>query len=185
MHDFAPRRFLFLIASARVEGNSEWLAREAARHLSDGCMQHWIRLNDLGLPPFQDRRHGEGYGPPTGIERELFDATLAATDIVMVAPLYWYSLPASAKLYLDYWSAWLRAKDVDFRATMAGKRLAAVSVFSDDDERLMAPLTETLRLSADYMAMRWAGALIGHGSRPGDVREDAAAVARARHFLLG
>ena len=38
----------------------------------------------------------------------LLDATLAATDLVFVAPVYWYSLPAAAKLYLDYWSAWLR-----------------------------------------------------------------------------
>lgn len=185
MNDLAPRQFLFLVSSARDEGNTEWLAREAARHLSEGCAQRWIHLNDIGLPRFQDLRHGTGYGPLTGVERELFEATLAATDIVMVAPLYWYTLPASAKLYLDYWSAWLRAKEADFRAGMAGKRLAAVTVFSDADEKFVAPLTETLRYSAEYLKMHWVGTLIGNGSRPGDVQKDTAAIARARDFLLG
>ncbi len=180
------RAFLFVVASARRDGNSEALARHAARALPEAVPQRWLRLDELALPPFQDLRHGEVPFPaPKGSERVLLDATLAATDIVLVAPLYWYSLPAPAKLYLDYWSAWLRAAGVEFKARMAGKTVWAITAFSDDDPKLAAPLLDTLRMSAEYMDMRWGGGLLGYGNRPGDVLADAEALKRAETFLVG
>jgi len=103
------RHFTFLIASARRDGNTELLTRKAAEHLPAGYGQQWLHLMDLPLSPFQDIRHSVGvYPQPQGNERILFDATLKASDLVFAVPLYWYSVPASAKLYLDYWSGWLR-----------------------------------------------------------------------------
>lgn len=173
-----PRSFLFLLCSTRVEGNSEQLARVAAAALPPQAEQRWLRLDELALPPFRDLRHPTSrYASPTGAERELAEATLAATDLVFVTPVYWYSLPASAKLYLDHWSAWMRAADLDFTARMAGKRLWAVVVDSSEpDERAYAPLTDCLVLSADYLKLQWMGALHGHGNRPGD-----ALTAETRH----
>ena len=40
-----------------------------------------------------------------------------------------------------------------------------------------------LRRTADYMAMRWRGALLGHANRPGEIENDAAAVAAAARFF--
>jgi multimeric flavodoxin WrbA len=103
------RRFLFLVASARRDGNTETLARRAAAALAPDVAQQWIHLDEIPLPRFEDIRHHGGqnnqYPDPDGNERLLLDATLAATDIVFVTPLYWYSLPSSAKLYMDHWSA--------------------------------------------------------------------------------
>ena len=53
------------------------------------------------------------------------DATFAATDLVVVSPVYWYSVAASVKLYLDYWSGWMRLP-VDFKAKMRGKTISEV-----------------------------------------------------------
>ena len=101
------RRFTFLLASARHDGNTEILARKAAEHLPRHWTQRWLRLSDLPLAPFEDIRHSTGvYPQPEGNARVLFDATLEATDLVFAVPLYWYGLPASAKLYLDHWSGW-------------------------------------------------------------------------------
>src|SRR5215813_5881410 len=101
------RSFLFLLASARKDGNTEALARRAASYLPADVDRRWIRLSDVPLPPFEDIRHvGDGrYPQQVGNERLLLDATLEATDLVVASPLYWYSVSASAKLYLDYWSA--------------------------------------------------------------------------------
>ncbi len=179
------RAFLFLLASARRDGNSETLARRAAAALPETTSQVWLRLSEHPLPPFEDLRHaGVPFPAPTGPERVLFRATLAATDLVFVAPVYWYSLPAAAKLYLDYWSAWLRSTEVDFKARMAGKSLRNITALSDEDHRLAEPLLATLRLSAEYLDMRWAGSLLGFGNRPKDVLADTAALARAETFLL-
>lgn len=180
------RRFLFLISGARRNGNSEQLARHAAAALPSTVEQEWLNLADFPLPAFADLRHAtsESWAPTIdGHALTLLTATLAATDIVMVAPVYWYSLPAAAKLYLDHWSAWMRAPAHDFKSRMAGKTLWAVSTYSDTDPRFAEPLKETLRLSADYMDMRWGGHLLGSANRPGDVLNDPAALAAADHFF--
>lgn len=180
----AQRHFTFLIASARRQGNSEWLARQAASHLPQGTAQQWLHLADLPLAPFEDIRHSVGvYPQPTGHEKVLFDATLTATDLIFVVPLYWYSVPASAKLYLDYWSGWLRVPGADFKPRMAGKTLWGVCALSEEDQTRADPLIGTLAITADYMSMKFGGVLLGYGNRPGDVEADKTATEKARTFF--
>jgi multimeric flavodoxin WrbA len=182
------RRFLFLVASARRDGNTETLARRAAAALAPDVAQQWIHLDEIPLPRFEDIRHHGGqnnqYPDPDGNERLLLDATLAATDIVFVTPLYWYSLPSSAKLYMDHWSAWLRVPSVDFKKKMIGKTVWAVCVLAEEDPKRAELLLTTLRRSAEYMKMEWGGELIGNGSKPGDVLNDKNAMRAAEHFFV-
>lgn len=168
------RHFLFVLSSARPDGNSEYMARQAAKALPAGSVQTWFDLRTNILPPYVDRRHEPGYAfnPPVGIEGEALKLTLAATDIVMVVPLYWYGVPASAKLYLDYWADWLRVPGADFKAKMEGKTMWGVSAVSDPDLTLAEPLAGTLRYSARYLKMQWGGMLYGLGSKPHDVKSN-------------
>lgn len=180
------RTFLFLLGSGRRNGNTEILARKAAENLPASVEQQWLHLMDLPLPPFEDIRHDAGvYPQPVSNEKILFDATLRATDLVFATPLYWYSVSASTKLYLDYWSAWLRVPDAQFKARMAGKKIWVVSASSSDEDaaEMSAPLVDCLRLSADYMHMGWGGALLGRGNRVGQVLEDEVALDAARVFF--
>lgn len=183
MPDAPKRHFLFLLASTRRAGNSELLARHAAEFMSASAEQQWLFLPDYPLSPFIDRRHDESYPAPTaGHEKTLLDATLAATDLVLVSPLYWYALSAPAKHYLDYWSAWLRTPNLDFRTQMRGKTLWAV-VAGSGPAAEARPLQEGLQLTAAYMDMPWGGYLYGNGSRPGDVRQDVVAWWAAEGFF--
>ena len=177
------RRFLFLQSSARAAGNSAALARLAAEHLPADTVQDWRDLSSPALPAFHDLRHGSSYGPLQGPIADLAAATLAATDIVFVAPLYWYGLPAPAKLYLDHWSHWLRIEEMGFEAGMAGKTLWLVMAHSGSTPAEIAPAVEALRLSGVYLAMRWGGALLTDANAPGDWQKDAAAQVNARHFF--
>jgi hypothetical protein len=181
----ADHNVLFLLGSARAGGNAQFLAQRMAAALPATASHRTLHLDDCPLPAFRDIRHSAGiYPPPQGNERLLVEATLDASDIVIAAPLYWYSVPATVKLYFDYWSAWLRVPGLDFKRQMAGKRLHAVSVVSDDDFSAAEPFSRMLELTAGYMGMEWRGMLTGYGNRPGDVAQDAEAVARADHFLL-
>ncbi len=178
------RRFLFLLASTRRDGNSEQLARRAAAQLPAGTSTTWLRLDEHPLPPFVDLRHSSGYGDPEGTARELAEATVAATDLVIVSPVYWYSLPAAAKLYFDHWSAWMRSPALKLRERMAGKRLWVVLVDSDQaHEGSAAPVLDSLRRTADFMDMILAGALVGHGSKPGEALQDPAVATAADTFF--
>jgi multimeric flavodoxin WrbA len=183
--DNPERRFLFLLASSRKDGNSEALALRSAAALPSHVEQQWIRLRDLSLPAFEDVRHsGSGtYPMPRGPLHTLLNATLHATDLVFVAPLYWYGLPADAKLYLDHWSGWMRVPGVDFLARMDGKKMWAITAISDRDYSSADPLFGTLRLTAGYAKMRWAGSLLGYGNKPGEVLSDTVAMAAADSFF--
>jgi multimeric flavodoxin WrbA len=178
------QRLLFLLTSTREEGNSEQLARRAAEALPPGTQTDWLRLDAHMREPFHDLRHTPGGFPALTAElRTLCERTVAADELVFVTPVYWYSLPASGKLYLDHWLGWMRRPELRFRERMAGKVLSAITVNSGEDWAAQ-PLLETLRLTAEYMGMRWRGALIGHGSRPGDVLRDAPALEAARDWLV-
>ncbi|MEU3487309.1 flavodoxin family protein [Streptomyces massasporeus] len=178
------RRFLFVLGSARAEGNSELLARRAAEQLPPDVEQEWIDLTEVPVPDFEDLRHDSDHVRPTeGNVARLLDATLSATDIVIVSPLYWYSVSAQTKRYLDYWSGWLRTPGLDFKATLAGRTLWGVTALAHTQEVVADPLVGTLHNSAAYMGMRFGGVLLGNGSKPGDVLTDDAALTRAKTFF--
>jgi len=180
----AMRRFLFLLGSTRSAGNSEGLARQAARALPATDEQRWLRLTDHPLPPFCDTRHSTGFEAPGGTARLVCEATLAATDLVIVSPVNWYSVAWPVKLYLDHWLAWMRRPELAFEATLAGRSLWAVLADSDDEGLgNAAPAIDMLRRTADYMAMRWRGALLGHANRPGEIERDGVAMTAAGTYF--
>ncbi|MEV4939883.1 flavodoxin family protein [Streptomyces zaomyceticus] len=181
----ADRSFLFVLGSSRADGNTEILARAAAETLPPDVPQRWIDLNGLPLPDFQDGRHEDGDWPVPESERTLREATLGATDIVIASPLYWYTLSAHTKRYLDYWSGWLGVPGLDFKQRMAGRTLWAVTAMAEEDEAVADGLVTTLNNTAAYLRMRFGGVLLGNGSRPGQVRDDARAMARAETYFAG
>jgi multimeric flavodoxin WrbA len=178
------RSFLFVLGSTRRDGNSEGLARRAAQALPATDEQRWLRLTDHPLPPFFDTRHSTGFAALDGNTRLLCDATLAATDLVIVTPVYWYSVAWPIKLYLDHWTGWMRRPELAFGATLAGRSLWAVLADADDEAQGSAsPAIDMLRRTADYMTMRWRGALLGHANGPGEIERDAAALAAAATYF--
>jgi multimeric flavodoxin WrbA len=181
-----PRHFLFLNASSRENGqmgNTEWLARQAASALPGGTQQTWVSLARLDIPAFVDLRHTTGQYPlPAGDMKSLLDATLAATDLVLVSPVYWFSIPAQMKAYLDHWSGWMRTPGVDFKAAMGTKRLWVIS--TSGDRTKAQPMIDSYRLCAQFLGMAWGGVLWGKGGPPGAVEADTEALTQAGRFLI-
>ena len=128
------RHFLFLVASTRGPGhmgNTEWLARQAAASLPADTTQTWVHLARAGIPEFVDQRHTVGSYPmpePGSVMRQLLDQTLACTDLVLVAPVYWFSFPSTLKAYLDHWSAWLRVPGLWSRRWPVAQALTVASL---------------------------------------------------------
>ncbi|MFE1901086.1 flavodoxin family protein [Streptomyces yangpuensis] len=179
----ADRSFLFVLGSSRPDGNTEILARAAAEQLPAGIQQRWVDLAKDPLPDFQDGRHEDGTWPVGEREEELRRLTLEATDIVIASPLYWYTVSANTKRYLDYWSGWLGVPGLDFKKRMAGRTLWGVTAMSEEDEVRADGLITALNHSAAYLGMCFGGVLLGNGSRPGQVRGDERAITRAKTFF--
>src|SRR5690606_16618454 len=159
-------------------------ARRAAEQLPPDVEQQWIDLTEHPLPDFVDLRHDSDHVRPTeGNAALLLDATLAATDVVIASPLYWYSVSSYTKRYLDYWSGWLRTPGLRFKATLAGRTLWGVAAHAAEEPSVADPLIGTLNNPAAYMGMRFGGVLLGNGSKPGDVLGDSEALARAKTFF--
>ncbi len=176
------RTFLFLLSSARRDGNSVALARAAAAKI-DPQAQVWLDLTDPPLPPYRDLR--PGFVAPTGTLATVMAAMQAATDIVLVAPVYWYALPAPAKLLLDHWSGWLDAPDTGFAHWVRGKRIFLITSRADPDPTVATPVEEMVKRSATWLGMAWGGALHGVGDAVGDIAQDQSAMQRAQCFLSG
>ena len=180
------QNFLFLTASTREPGhtgNTETLARAAANALPATAQQSWVPLAQCALPPFVDLRHTTGsYPAPEGDAAMLLAATLTATDIVFVSPVYWFSVPSPLKTYLDQWSAWMRVPGVDFKPRMADKRLWVIATSGDRDKA--QPMFDSYRLCAEFLGMQWMGALWGKGGAPEAVMADVQALAAAKDFLM-
>ncbi|MFI8521344.1 NAD(P)H-dependent oxidoreductase [Streptomyces sp. NPDC085481] len=181
--DHSPRSFLFVLGSSRSDGNSEILARAAAAHLPADIPQRWVDLNRLPLPDFQDGRHETAGHHAVENEELLRQATIEATDVVIVSPLYWYSLSAQSKRYLDYWSGWLNMPGSDFKARMAGGTLWGVTAMAHDEHVVADGLATGLSHSAAYLRMRFGGVLTGTASRPGRIRADEQSMIRAKTFF--
>ncbi|MFC6088641.1 NAD(P)H-dependent oxidoreductase [Saccharothrix sp. BKS2] len=174
------RKFLFVLGSARRDGNTEQLARLAAEQLGD-VEQRWLWLGDVPLADYRDVRYPVSERPePTGNEELLLDATLEATDIVIASPTYWYSVSSSTKRYLDHWSNWERVPG--FVEAMAGKHLWAVTALAEEPHQAGA-LLDALERAAVYLKMTWRGGLVGVGNRPGDVLSDTTALTTAKTFF--
>ena len=177
--------FLFLNASAREAGqigNTETLARRAAAALPASTQQNWLHLAKLDIAPFVDRRHTTGtYPMPTGDTKALLEATLAASDIVFVSPVYWFSPPAGLKSYLDHWSAWMRVPELDFKARMANKRLWVIAT-SGSYEKAQA-MFDSYRLCAEFLGMQWQSPLWGKGGAPDAVLADTNALDATKQYF--
>lgn len=175
-------QFLFLLSSARKGGNAHRLAQAAAAPIP-AERQRWIDLSDPALPPFSDLR--PGFALPDGPVAQVMAAMQQASDIVMVAPVYWYALPAPAKLLLDHWSGWIDAPETGFVDWVRGKRVWLITARGDPDPTVADLPEAMLRRSAEWLGMVWGGALHGVGDAPGDILQDGAAMAAADRFLIG
>lgn len=163
------RHVLFLLSSARPNGNALRLARRAAAALPASA-QNWIDLTDPPLPPFVDLR--PGFALPQGPALQVMQAMRAASDIVFVAPVYWYALPAPAKLLLDHWSGWLDAPATGFADWAKTKTVHLITTRGDPDPTVADLPEAMLKRSILWLGMHWGRAVHGIADAPGEIDRD-------------
>ena len=103
-----------------------------------------------------------GHPRARGRSENLLDATLAATHIVFVSPVYWFSIPSPLKTYLDHWAAGCACRACPSKEQMAAKSLFLIT--TSGDRAKAQPMIDSVELCAKFLSMPWGGALWGRAA---------------------
>lgn len=135
-------------ASSRHQGNTTTIANYLSKQLSATA----IDLSDHEIAPFSYEDHY----PATDDFMGLIKQTIDADQWVWITPVYWYTMSAQMKTFLDRFSDLLRYHQ-EFLPALTGKHLWTIAVGSDSEA--VPHFFTPFRLSAEYLAMDYGGDL--------------------------
>jgi multimeric flavodoxin WrbA len=110
----------------------------------------------------------------------LYQKLLDADAVVIGTPIYFWSMSAQMKTFVDRWYA----LDLDpIRPRLVNKRLALVCAFADSTVETASGTVFAFRSAADYLGMRFYEPLLVTAGDPGDAAKNTQAMLAA--FELG
>jgi multimeric flavodoxin WrbA len=175
------KRLLVLKASPRAWGNTAVLADQLAQGaLSAGAEVESISLHVLDIRPCDAcdlcRENGGDCVIEDGMQ-PLYPKLRAADAIVIATPVYWFTLSAQAKLFIDRWYALLGEKPNPLR----GKQFALLLTYGDDDLETSGGIhaLHTFEHMVRYLHGEMAGCVHASASDPGDVQKQPALMEEA------
>jgi len=159
---------LVVLGSSRSRGNTRLLVESAFENSK-------YRLVDLNKLSFSDydythANRGDDFSA-------LAEMLLAHGRIVLATPVYWYSMSATMKRFVDRLSDLVTMRKRLGRA-LAGRRLYVLA--TSTEASLPAGFEQTFRSTAEYLDMSWGGCL--HVCFDHDLQLSPQAASAARRF---
>jgi len=156
-------KVLGIMGSPRVGGNSDILLDDALAGAKDaGAQVEKIILDKKKISGCKDCRKCNS------------------------VPVYFWSMTAQMKAYLDRWCAlfdadwsWQKA----YYPRMKGKRIGLITVCGDPNVHTADPVVHSFKSTADMTKMHWLGAVMASATVKGDILKDE--TARKKAFELG
>jgi multimeric flavodoxin WrbA len=171
-------KVLGIMGSPRIGGNSDVLlddalagAKEAGAQVEkiildrlkiSGC-KDCKKCNDTGLCVLKDDMPG------------IHNKILEADAIIHSVPVYFWSMTAQMKAYLDRWCALFDAEWKWHKAyypKMKGKRIGLITVCGDPDVRTADPIVHSFQSTVDMTKMCWTGVVMASAIEKGDMLRD-------------
>ncbi|ADC88316.1 flavodoxin family protein [Staphylococcus lugdunensis] len=169
-----------LFGGSRPDGNTAQLTKYALQ----GLEYNWIDLTTYQLNPVRDARHDKGEITSYSDDyKALIDQVLASDVVIFASPVYWYSVSASLKAFIDHWSETLidpQYKDFKMRMSQIDFRLILVG--GDVPKVKAKPCITQMKYSLDFVKAELSGYIIGTAERPGDIMKDKLALDRATEW---
>lgn len=169
-----------LFGGSRPEGNTAQLTKSAV----EGLDYKWIDLTDYQFNPVRDFRHdNRDITSYNDDYKQVIDQVLESDTVIFASPVYWYSVSASLKAFIDHWSETLIDDNYkDFKEKMAKKDFRLILVGGDCPKVKAKPGITQMKYTLDFIGAELNGYIIGTAERPGDISKDTFALERAKEW---
>jgi multimeric flavodoxin WrbA len=171
-------KVLGILGSPRLEGNSDILLEQALAGAKDtgadvekialcqkkisGCL-NCEKCNETGVCVINDDMP------------EIHKKILEADAIIHSGPVYFWSMTAQMKAYLDRWCAFFDADwnwHKAYSTQMKGKGIGLITVCGDPDVSAGNPIVHSFKSTCDFTGLHWLGAVQASASSKGEIAEN-------------
>lgn len=109
-----------LFGSSRKDGNSNIAVENLLKNLN----VNFVNLYQSNIEKVTDNRHSKDSSFHNDDYEQILIKVLESDIIIFSTPLYWYSMSASLKLFIDRWTESLRDPQIDnFKEIMSQKKV--------------------------------------------------------------
>ena len=143
---------IILLGSARSDGNTAKAAATLAQQLDARV----VDLLDYQLSPY---RYTADYPTDDQFIHLIETWVLSHDHIVLASPVYWYTMSAQLKVFLDRFSNLLTTHKALGRQ-LRGKQLSVLSCAND--EQINVSFYDAFQRTAAYLGMKYSGAWHGY-----------------------
>ena len=182
-------KVLGIMGSPRIGGNSDILLDRALAGAQEaGAEVEKITLNLKKISGCQDCKkcNQTGVCALKDDMPEILQKVLEADAVIHSGPVYFWSMTAQMKAYLDRWCAFFDAEwkwHKVYYSKMKGKRIGLITVCGDPDVHTADPIVHSFKTTADFTKLHWIGAVMASASDKGEIAKDERAKREA--FELG
>ena len=171
----AGKKILLVMGSPRKEGNSATLARQlAAGAEATGAEVESFYLHGMNIQPCTacgECRKETGRDCVIDDDMQTLYPKLRRADAVVIAsPIYWFTVSAQTKLFMDRWYA-LGSSEEEY-AALAGKRIGIILTYGDLDPFVSGAVNalRTFQDAFDYVGAKIVGMIYGSASEAGEIQ---------------
>ncbi|MDI7260867.1 MAG: flavodoxin family protein [Thermodesulfobacteriota bacterium] len=182
-------KVLGILGSPRVGGNSDVLLEQALQGAKEagaevekiilskkkisGCLD-CEKCNDTGVCIIKDDM------------QEIQKKILKADAIIHSVPVYFWSMTAQMKAYLDRWCVFFDADwnwHKAYYSKMKGKKIGLITVCGDTNVSTADPIVHSFKTTCKYFGLHWLGVVQASASAKGEIDKNGAI--KKRSYQLG
>ncbi|MEW6377481.1 MAG: flavodoxin family protein [Thermodesulfobacteriota bacterium] len=168
-------KILGVLGSPRLGGNSDILLERALAGAKDagakvekivlcqrkisGCL-NCEKCNETGVCAIKDDM------------MEIYKKILESDAIIHSVPVYFWSMTAQMKAYLDRWCAFFDANwrmHKAYSPKMKGKRIGLITVCGDPDVSTADPIVHSFKTTIEFSGLHWLGVVQASASAKGEI----------------
>ncbi len=169
------KRVMIVKGSPRKKGNSSILAdRVAAGAKAGGATVEAVTLHDMNIKPCNACdvcRRGKDIDCVLDDDmQKLYPKLRNADAIVVASPIYWFTISAQTKLFMDRWYA----LGGDEGYALAGKRFGIVLTYADADPFSSGAVNalRTFQDALNFIGAKIVGMVYGSAWKAGEIRKN-------------